>query len=112
MTNGEMSDVNSEQLRVETLFGESCAASKLLGLDVPVFWGVSNHLIQYGESMIGRLCEIIKKVDPDLIIFPSPTGWKPHHQVIGFAGAEAIRRLGGKRQFALPQPGSRRQLCV
>jgi glycosyltransferase involved in cell wall biosynthesis/LmbE family N-acetylglucosaminyl deacetylase len=100
VTNGEMSDVNSEQLRVETLFGESCAASKLLGLDVPVFWGVSNHLIQYGESMIGRLCEIIKKVDPDLIIFPSPTGWKPHHQVIGFAGAEAIRRLGGKRQFA------------
>lgn len=100
VTNGEIGGVNALRQRVETLIGESCAATKLLGLDAPIFWELSDHLVKYGESIIGRIIEIIDEIDPDLVFLPSPTGWKPHHQVIGLSGAEAIRRLGGKHHFA------------
>ncbi|EKD97305.1 MAG: hypothetical protein ACD_23C00976G0002, partial [uncultured bacterium] len=79
---------------------ESRAAAKILGLNAPVFWGLPDRGVDYGEVLIDRLIKIILETDADLVFLPSPIEWHPDHQAIAFAGAEAIRRLGGKRQAA------------
>jgi LmbE family N-acetylglucosaminyl deacetylase/predicted HAD superfamily hydrolase len=79
---------------------ESRSAANALGLETPEFWGFSDRGVSYGELLIGRLIEAIQVADADLIFLPSPMDWHPDHQALAFAGAEAVRRLGGNRQAA------------
>jgi LmbE family N-acetylglucosaminyl deacetylase/glycosyltransferase involved in cell wall biosynthesis len=98
VTNGVLGGDNADGKLIETRAEESRVAASILGLDAPIFWGVPDRGVDYGEVLIGRLSEVILETDADLIFLPSPTEWHPDHQAIAFAGAEAIRRLGGKRQ--------------
>lgn len=100
VTNGALGGDNADGNLIEVRAEESRAAARLLGLDAPVFWGLPDRGVHYGEILIGRLSEIILETDADLVFLPSPAEWHPDHQAIAFAGAEAIRRLGGKRQAA------------
>ena len=100
VTNGALGGESADGKLIEIRAEESCAAARILGLDAPVFWGWPDRGVNYGEVLIGRLVETILETDADLVFLPSPADWHPDHQAIAFAGAEAIRRLGGKRQAA------------
>ncbi len=75
---------------------ESRAAARVLGLDTPLFWGMPDRGVMYGEALIERLMLTIRENKSAFILLPSPTDWHPDHQALAFAGAEAVRRLGGK----------------
>lgn len=79
---------------------ESLAAAALLGLSEPVFWGYPDRGLAYGEKLIEKVMEAISRLDADLVFLPSPTELHPDHQALAFAGAEALRRLGGVRRAA------------
>ncbi|MDP2786085.1 MAG: PIG-L family deacetylase [Sulfurimicrobium sp.] len=100
VTNGALGGDSADGKLIEIRADESRAAAKLLGLDAPVFWGLPDRGVSYGEVLIDRLIKIILETDADLVFLPSPSDWHPDHQAIAFAGAEAIRRLGGLRQAA------------
>ncbi len=96
--------------RVATRAAESCAAAQILGLDAPHFWGLPDRGVAYGETLIERLSDAIRNCAAELVFLPSPTDWHPDHQALAFAGAEAMRRLGGERMIAFyevtdPLPG-------
>ncbi|MDP2805082.1 MAG: glycosyltransferase, partial [Gallionellaceae bacterium] len=100
VTDGALYGDNAGGKLIEIRAEESRTAAGVLGLNAPVFWGLPDRGVNYGEALIGRLSEIILETEADLVFLPSPTEWHPDHQAIAFAGAEAIRRLGGKRQAA------------
>ncbi len=77
---------------------ESRDAAALLGLSEPVFWGCPDRGLAYGEKLIEKAMEVISRLDADLVFLPSPTELHPDHQVLAFAGLEALRRLGGDRR--------------
>ncbi|MDY0191633.1 MAG: glycosyltransferase [Desulfuromonas sp.] len=79
---------------------ESCAAAAVMGLDEPIFWGLPDRGLVYGELLIIRLMETIKEFDAELILLPALTELHPDHQVLALSGAEAIRRLGDNRLVA------------
>ena len=92
---------------VEQRAAESRAAAQLLGLAEPVFWGLPDRGLAYGEPLIQRIAEAIVVADADLLLLPSATELHPDHQVLAFAGVEAARRLGDKRRvlfYELSQP--------
>lgn len=104
---GDGDSGNLTQIRSQ----ESRTAATLLGLPEPVFWGHPDRSLAYGEKLIESLTEAILSTDADLVFLPSPTELHPDHQVLAFAGAEALRRLGGDRRAAfyeinlpLPRP--------
>ena len=100
VTDGALGGDHADGKLIEIRAEESRAAARMLGLNMPVFWGLPDRGVNYGEVLIARLIEIILETEADLVFLPSPTDWHPDHQAIAFAGAEAIRRLGGKRQAA------------
>ena len=79
---------------------ESCAAAAVLGLTEPIFWDVPDRGLIYGEALIEQLTAAIRETEAELVFLPSPTDWHPDHQALAFAGAEAVRRLGGGLQAA------------
>jgi glycosyltransferase involved in cell wall biosynthesis/LmbE family N-acetylglucosaminyl deacetylase len=100
VTDGALGGDNTDGELIETRAEESRAAADRLKLDAPIFWGLPDRGVEYGEVLIGRLVETLLEADADLVFLPSPTEWHPDHQAIAFAGAEAIRRLGGERRAA------------
>ncbi|MBP9713228.1 MAG: glycosyltransferase [Sterolibacterium sp.] len=78
--------------------GESCAAAQVLGLDAPVFWGLPDRGVLYGEVLVERLMAAIREHRAALVLLPSPADWHPDHQALAFAGAEAVRRLGAEHE--------------
>lgn len=96
-TNGSLGGNNEDPRLIESRSRESCAAAGVLGLDLPSFWGLPDRGLEYGEVLIERVRQAVVGADADLLFLPSPTDWHPDHQSIAFAGAEAIRRLGGNR---------------
>ncbi|HIJ89328.1 MAG: glycosyltransferase [Desulfobulbaceae bacterium] len=77
---------------------ESLAAAQVLGLPGPMFWREPDRGLNYGEPLIERISNAIEAAEADLIFLPAPTELHPDHQALAFAGSEALRRLGGKRQ--------------
>lgn len=100
VTNGAMGGDSADDELIKTRSAESCAAAKVLGMNEPKFWCLADRGVKYGELLIGRLMEAILATEAELVFLPSPADWHPDHQAIAFAGAEAIRRLGGERQAA------------
>lgn len=100
VTDGVLGGDNADGQLAEIRAEESSAAARVLGLSSPVFWGLPDRGVMYGEVLIARLMEKILETDAELVFLPSPADWHPDHQAIAFAGAEAIRRLGGMRQVA------------
>ncbi len=100
VTDGALGGDNSGGRLVEVRAAESRAAAAVLGLDAPVFWGLPDRGVDYGEALVERIIAVIQETDAELVFLPSPAERHPDHQAIAFAGAEAIRRIGGSRQAA------------
>lgn len=100
VTDGALGGENKGNALIKRRANESCAAASSMGLDAPLFWGIPDRSIRYHEPLIVRLMEAITAHEADLVLLPSPTDWHPDHQTLAFAGAEAIRRLGGQRYGA------------
>lgn len=98
VTDGAAGGVAMQGALAETRAEESRAAAKVLGLSEPVFWGYPDRALAYNEKLIERLAETILSEDADLVLLPSPTELHPDHQTLAFAGAEAVRRMGGSRK--------------
>jgi len=79
---------------------ESSAAAAALGIQQPLFWGLPDRGLTYGEALIEQLQRAIIAADAELTLLPSLTELHPDHQTLGLAGAEALRRLGGSRRGA------------
>jgi len=93
-TNGAAGgDVTNSSLTVSRI-EESCAAASLMGLGEPLFWGLPDRGLVYGETLIERISKAVLEHDSELVILPSPTELHPDHQALSLAGAEAIRRQG------------------
>jgi len=92
-------DTGGEHL-IGTRADESLAAAEVLGLPPPIFWGLPDRGLAYGEPLITRLVEAIRSTDADLILLPGVSEMHPDHQTLALAGVEAVRRLGGERWVA------------
>jgi len=95
VTDGAVGGENTDGKLSEIRAAESLAASHVLGIPEPTFWGMPDRGLIYGEELVERLKSAITVVDADLVLLPSPTEVHPDHQVLALAGAEAVRRLGG-----------------
>lgn len=84
---------------VETRAAESRAAARVLGIPEPIFWGMPDRGLIYGEVLIERIMATIAAAEADGVLLPSPVEVHPDHQTLSLAGAEALRRLGGNRQI-------------
>lgn len=93
---GDAASGNLVQIRAD----ESRAAATVLGLPQPQFWGLPDRALGYGEKLVEQIMAAILFIDADLVLLPSPTELHPDHQALAFAGAEALRRLGGSRKIA------------
>ena len=79
---------------------EACAAAVTLGYAAPVFWRLADRGLRYGEALVERLIEAIRKTQAELVFAPALTELHPDHQALALAAAEALRRLGGGLQIA------------
>ena len=78
---------------------ESRAAAQVLGIPEPLFWGLPDRGLVYGETLIMRLMAAVSTIDADCVLLPSPIELHPDHQALALAGTEALRRLGGDRRI-------------
>lgn len=105
LTDGAQGGDNADGSLVATRQSESCAALEVLGLSGPVFWDLPDRGLSYGEPLIERIAGVIRAAEADLVLLPSPTELHPDHQVVAFAGFEALRRLGEPRHAAFFEVG-------
>lgn len=73
---------------------ESRAAARVLGLPEPVFWGLQDRRLCYGEDLIGRIVAALEAQGSRLCVAPSPAEVHPDHRALALAAAEAARRCG------------------
>lgn len=111
LTNGARGGDNRAGNLVAARMEESRCAAAVLGFPPPVFWGLEDRGLVYGEPLVGQLIDLVYMTDADLIVAPAPTELHPDHQALAFAVAGALGRIGGDRQvlfcelgFPLPNP--------
>jgi LmbE family N-acetylglucosaminyl deacetylase/glycosyltransferase involved in cell wall biosynthesis len=100
VTDGAVGGDNRDGGLVKTRARESCNAANELEIAEPLFWGYPDRELSYGEKLIELISAAVLSSSADLILLPSPTELHPDHQTLAFAGAEALRRLGGDRRVA------------
>lgn len=71
---------------------ESRQASKVLGYDEPIFWGLEDRSVLYGEALIQRIVDIQKSMGASIVYAPSLWENHPDHRTIAMAAMEAVRR--------------------
>ena len=84
---------------------ESCQAAKLLGCGTPIFWGIPDRSIEYGERLIERMMGAITTHSADLVYAPSVYEMHPDHRAVGMAALEAARRHAAQPSIALYEVG-------
>jgi LmbE family N-acetylglucosaminyl deacetylase/glycosyltransferase involved in cell wall biosynthesis len=90
---------------VATREAESLAAAAALGIPPPAFWRMPDRGLQYGEVLIERLVEAIRKHGADLVYAPSLHEAHPDHRVLAMAAVEAVRRIGTAVRLAMYEIG-------
>lgn len=98
---GLENEIRSEYIRQREQ--ESVAAGLILGYGSPIFWGIPDRQVFYGESLVRRIMEAIQ--DTDLVYAPSVFEMHPDHRSLGMAAVEAIRRHGKGIKLALYEVG-------
>lgn len=71
---------------------ESRAAAQVLGYGEPVFWGLPDRGLDYGEPLIRRVLEAIDATQAAVVYAPSLTEMHPDHRALAMIAAEAVRR--------------------
>lgn len=84
---------------------ESIKAAAILGYGTPVFWGLPDRGIEYGELLVKRILNAITSFDADLIYAPSIYEMHPDHRSLGMAALEAVRRKGCELNLAMYEVG-------
>ncbi len=84
---------------------ESQHAASVLSCEEPVFWGLPDRGLEYGESLIGRILDAIQSWEAALVYAPSWWEVHPDHFVLALATAEAVRRCPRHIQLAMYEVG-------
>ncbi len=84
---------------------ESRNAAQALGYDAPVFWGLRDRGLEYGEQLVQRLMDQIKSFAADGVFAPSIYEMHPDHRALGMAAVEAVRRLGSTLKLVMYEVG-------
>ncbi|MFZ2308948.1 MAG: PIG-L family deacetylase [Rhodoferax sp.] len=71
---------------------ESRKAGAELGYGSPVFWGLEDRGLEYGEDLVQRIVGAIAAFAADYVYAPSLHEMHPDHRVLGMAALEAVRR--------------------
>lgn len=82
---------------------ESRAAARVLGYGEPVFWGLPDRALCYGEALVAAILGEMDGVD--LVYAPGLDELHPDHRALGLAAAEAVRRRGGHTALAFYEIG-------
>jgi LmbE family N-acetylglucosaminyl deacetylase/glycosyltransferase involved in cell wall biosynthesis len=82
---------------------ESRQAARVLGYGEPVFWGVPDRSLAYGEHLVRRIGDVLE--DADLVYVPGLQEMHPDHRALALATAEALRRRGGTTRLAQYEVG-------
>jgi LmbE family N-acetylglucosaminyl deacetylase/glycosyltransferase involved in cell wall biosynthesis len=93
------------QLYMEQRKRESIDAASILGYGSPLFWGLPDRGLKYGEQLIQRVISAIREFDAQLIYAPSLLEMHPDHRVLGMVAAEALRRHGNDIRLAMYEVG-------
>ncbi len=78
-----------------TRLAESAAAAAVLGLEPPECWRLGDREVQYGEHLVERIVDAIRRHGATLLFAPSLWEVHPDHRATALAAIEAVRRHGG-----------------
>lgn len=84
---------------------ESLNAASVMGYGAPLFWGLPDRGLEYGEALVVRIVDAMNSHIPDLVYAPSIWEMHPDHRVLGMAAVEAVRRYGGGVRLAMYEVG-------
>jgi len=84
---------------------ESVAAAKVLGYGEPVFLGLPDRGLEYGEKLILQIQDEIGKYEPDFIYVSSIFEMHPDHRALGMSALEAVRRSEKPLRLAMYEVG-------
>lgn len=71
---------------------ESACAAAILGYGEPIFWGLPDRGLEYGEELIQRILHELEDVGAELVYASSWWEIHPDHLTLALATAEAVRR--------------------
>lgn len=100
LTDSAQQAAHSELRRVE-----SVKAAGILGYGEPVFWGLPERGVEYGELLVQRIEQAINALEADLVYAPSIYEMQPDRRALGMAALEAVRRNGAKLKLAMYEVG-------
>lgn len=80
---------------------ESREAARVLGYGTPVFWGLADRSLVYGEKLVRQILAAVESADAAIVYAPSIFEVHPDHRALGMAAIEAVRRSDKPRQLAL-----------
>lgn len=84
---------------------ESMNAANILGYGEPIFWGLPDGGVTYGEPLVQRIEEEIRFFGANLVYAPSIHEMHPDHRAVGMAALEAVRRQGSAARLAMYEVG-------
>lgn len=106
VTNGEyLADFAQQLAHSEMRQTESRRAAAMMGCSIPIFWGMPDRGLEYGELLVERIAQAIGALEADLVYAPSVFEMHPDHRAIGMAALEAVRRSPAKPQLAMYEVG-------
>lgn len=73
---------------------ESLSAAKILEYGTPVFWGLEDRMLSYGEALIQRIGKTIQDLGATIIYAPSIYEMHPDHRTLAIAAVDAARSSG------------------
>ncbi|TCT22805.1 PIG-L deacetylase family protein [Thiobaca trueperi] len=85
---------------------ESLCAAAVLGYGEPVFWGLPDRGLEYGEALIQRILGEMEDAGADLVYAPSWWEIHPDHLTLALATAEAVRRCPRPVQMVMYEVGA------
>jgi LmbE family N-acetylglucosaminyl deacetylase len=84
---------------------ESVNAGRILGYGTPLFWGLADRDIEYGEKLVRKIISAIDSTGAALVYAPSIFEVHPDHRALGMTAIEAVRRSNEARQIAMYEVG-------
>ncbi|MES2949192.1 MAG: PIG-L family deacetylase [Pseudomonadota bacterium] len=98
-------DQTDTQEYCRTRRAESHQAAQALGYGAPVFWGLKDRGLEYGEQLVQRIADQINTFAPDGVFAPSVHEMHPDHRALGMAALEAVRRHGSTLKLVMYEVG-------
>lgn len=89
---------------------ESLSAAKILGYGTPVFWGLEDRKLSYGEALVRRIGKAIQDFGATIIYAPSIYEMHPDHRALALAAVDAARSSGATLvmyEVGVPLPPNR-----